>query len=149
VLFSIASVFVDFISFGVLPFILTAIVVVPRFLRWQKARYILTEDYVVVLRGGLTGRQRFDLPISEFAELEVRPGFLGGTLGYRSVHITLRNGNSIVLDYVPHDAPLAAHVQSRIGQYDGGEEGLSDEGPTESESAGDDDHDESVGGQDR
>ena len=57
VLFSIASLFLDFISFGMLPFILTAIVIVPRYLRWKKALFILTEDHVVIFPAGLLRRQ--------------------------------------------------------------------------------------------
>ena len=149
VLFMAASFFLDAITIGPFVLFLMAIVVVPRYLRWRKALYILTEDHVVVLRGGLTGRQRFDLPIAEFTDMSTRPGLFGGTLGYRAVDITLRNGNRIVLDYLPKDAPLVAHIQSRIGRYDTGEQGPSDDGQTEGESGGDDDHDESVGGRDR
>jgi hypothetical protein len=138
----------DFISFGALPFILTAVVVVPRYLRWRKALYILTEDHVVVFRGGLTGRQRFDLPISEFAEVYTRPGIFGGTLGYRALHIILRNGKAIVLDYLPQDAPLAAHIESRMGQSDTDEEDPVADDQTEAESGGDD-PEESQGAQDR
>ena len=149
VLFSFASFFLDFISFGALPFILTAVVVVPRYLRWRKALYILTEDHVVVFRGGLTGRQRYDLPISEFTEVNIRPGIFGGSLGYRAVHIMLRNGKVIVLDYLPQDAPLAAHIESRIGQYDEDEEGPVADDQTEDESGDNDDPEKSRGAQDR
>ena len=116
-IFAVASIFVDAISFGVLPFFLLAIVAVPRYLRWKKAAYILTEDHVVVFRGGLAGRRRYDLPIDEFVTVDTRPGLFGGNLGYRAVHITLENGNTVVLDYLPEDAPLADHIESRIGRH--------------------------------
>lgn len=149
VVFSVSSIFVDFLSFGILPLFLMAIVVVPRYLRWRKALYILTEDHVVVLRGGMTGRQRFDLPIAEFADMSIRPGIFGSALGYRAAHITLRSGSRLVLDYLPQNAPLMAHVQSRMGRNDSDEEGPSDDLTTEGESGSKEDQDESVGGQDR
>ena len=139
VLFSLASTFIEFFSFPVM-LILTAIVVVPRYLRWKKALYILTEDHVIVFRGGLRGRQRFDLPIAEFADVSARPGIFGNSLGYRAVHITLRNGKAVILDYLPQDAPLVDHVQSRL-RNETDEEGTHADGQTEGGSDGGDEHD--------
>ena len=66
------------------------------------------------------------------------------------MHITMRDGSAIVLDYLPQDAPLADHVQSRIERYERDRRRPPADGPTEGEeSGGDDDHDESLGGRDR
>ena len=104
----------DFISFGILPVIFVAIVVVPRYLRWKRTAYILTDEHIIVLIGGLRGSQRFDLLISDLQDVVVKPGLFGGMLGYGNVILTLGDGRMVALGHVPNSAPLTEHVQSRI-----------------------------------
>ena len=109
-----ASMAFDFISFGALPAIFMAIVVVPRYLRWKGTAYILTDKHIIIQIGGLRGSQQFDLLISGIQDVLVKPGLLGGLLGYRNVNLTLDDDRIVVLPHVPDNAPLAAYVESRI-----------------------------------
>lgn len=117
-LFLLAATFFDVITIGILPVFLACVVVVPKYISWRKALYILTDDHLVVFHGGILGRRRYDLPIAEFAGVEVRPGIFGGTLGYRALDISLRDGGMVVLAYMPQDSPIVGHIRSRLGQID-------------------------------
>ncbi len=145
VIFVLASFFIDAITFGVLPIFLACIVVVPRFVRWWKSLYILTEDHVIVFQGGLLGRRRYDLPITEFTDVGVRPGIFGGTLGYRAVDLSLREGGLVVLDYLPQDAPVAEHIRSRLGRARSDQDGPRSDAPTDGQPEDSGDQEESAG----
>ena len=108
------SFFIDFISFGIIPLVLAAVIVGPRFIAWRRTLFILTEEHLVVQRGGFSGYQRVDLPFSDLREVVVRPGMLGGTLGYTTVYVTLRDGRVAILDHVPTSSPLIEHVRARV-----------------------------------
>ena len=112
--FGAVSILVDFITFGTLPLVLAVVIIVPRYLGWRRTAYFLTEEGIVVQRGGLGGSRRYELPISGIRDMQVRPGFFGGTLGYVGVYLALRDGQVAVLDHVPARSPLVEHVRTRL-----------------------------------
>lgn len=113
-LLAVVAAFIDAVSFGIFPAILAAIVVVPRYITYRSTAYILAPGLVAVQRGN----QRSDLPISEVAGLRVDPGIFGRSLGYATVHLTLRDGRNASLSYVPQRAPLVSHVQAYMDPAD-------------------------------
>tara|TARA_B100001123_G_scaffold156906_1_gene181714 strand:- start:1381 stop:1836 length:456 start_codon:yes stop_codon:yes gene_type:complete len=113
VLFGIATVF-DFFTFGVLPMVLAAIVIIPSYMSFRKTAYILTDTHVIIQQGTLFGAQKIDLGIERLSEVLELPGMFGRSLGYTAVHLVLKDGRVALLRYVPLSAPLAQHVRSRI-----------------------------------
>ena len=110
---AIASVSIDVVTFGILPWIVAAGIVVMRFLSWRSTSFVLTNDYIVIRRGAAR-HQRFDVPISQISDLRIRHGPFGRTLGYAGVDLILRNGQVAILHYVPEDSSLVEHLRSRI-----------------------------------
>ena len=108
------SLLVDLFTFGGLPLLLAVIFVLPRYMRWRKTAYILTNEYLVVMLGSSKRSQQFDLPFSQISDIQVRPGFFGRSLGYASVLLTSKNGEVSALSYVPERSPLVEHIQARI-----------------------------------
>ena len=113
VLFGIATVF-DLFTFGLLPMVLAAIVIIPSYMSFRKTAYILTDTHVIIQQGTLFGAQKIDLGIERLGEVLELPGMFGRSLGYTAVHLVLKDGRVALLRYVPLSAPLAQHVRSRI-----------------------------------
>ncbi len=108
-----ASLFIDVFSFGVFPILFAVIIVLPRYMGWRKTAYVLTNEYLIVLRG--TGRnQRFDLPFSQIMDVQARPGLFGRSLGYASVLLMSKEGGVATLPYVPDGSPVVEHILARI-----------------------------------
>ena len=110
VVFALAGISLDAISFGLLPMALALIVIVPRYLGWRSTSYTLTEEYVIIKQG----RQRFNLPFNQIGEVQVRPGPFGRTLGYALVSLGLKDGRGAMLQHVPQTSPLIQHIESRM-----------------------------------
>ena len=91
--------------FGFLEEILTTlfliVIVLPRYLRWRRTEYVLTEDTLFYQQGGLTGIQKYEVPISTLRDVRSRFGLFGKTLGYEAVDVMLDNGAVASLQYVP------------------------------------------------
>jgi len=109
-----ASVFIDQITFVGLPLILAVVFIVPRYVSVRKTAYILTNEYLVVVKGAFARSQRFDIPISQIWGIQVRPGFFGRSLGYTSVLLTMKDQGVTGLAYVPERSALVDHIQARI-----------------------------------
>ena len=108
------SVFIDQITFIGLPLILAAAFVLPRYVSWRKSAYVLTNEYLVVVKGGFGRSQRFDIPISQITGIQLRPGFFGRSLGYVSVLLTIKDRGVIGLSYTPERSALVEHIQARV-----------------------------------
>ena len=93
------------LSFGLLEEILTTlfiiVIVLPRYLRWRRTEYVLTKDTLFYQQGGLTGIQKYEVPISTLRDVRSRFGMFGKTLGYEGVDVMLDNGAVASLQYVP------------------------------------------------
>jgi len=108
------SVFIDQITFIGLPLILAVAFVLPRYVSWRKTAYILTDEYLIVVKGAFGRSQRFDIPISQISGVQVRPGFFGRSLGYASVLLTIKDQGVAGLSYTPERSALVEHIQARI-----------------------------------
>ncbi|MFL2763630.1 MAG: hypothetical protein ACJ0A6_01285 [Dehalococcoidia bacterium] len=87
VLFFLISLIVDFLTFGILPIILAAAMIVPRYISSNKTSYILVENYIIVDQGG--GR-RIDIPINDIDFVTLKHGMFGRTLGYATFLLNLK-----------------------------------------------------------
>ena len=77
------------------------VIVLPRYLRWRRTEYVLTRDTLFYQQGGLTGIQKYEVPISTLRDVRSRFGMFGKTLGYEGVDVMLDNGAVASLQYVP------------------------------------------------
>ena len=77
----------DFLTFGILPIILAAAMIVPRYISSNKTSYILVENYIIVDQGG--GR-RIDIPINDIDFVTLKYGMFGRTLGYATFLLNLK-----------------------------------------------------------
>ena len=114
VVFAIASIYFDQVTFGIWLWVIAAFLVVPRYLSHRRTAYVLTDEHIVIQRGGIAGHQRYDLPISQVGEVWVNPGLLGRTLGYVSVYLVLRDERVAILHHIPERSPLVEHVRARM-----------------------------------
>ena len=108
------SAFIDQITFVGLPLILAVVFILPRYMSVRKTAYILTDEYLVVVKGAFVRSQRFDIPISQIRGIQVRPGFFGRSLGYTSVLLTIKDQGVAGLAYIPERSALVEHIQARI-----------------------------------
>ena len=115
VLFGVATVF-DLFTFGLLPMVLAAIVIIPSYMSFRKTAYILTDTHVIIQQGTLFGSQQVEVEIANLGDVLEVPGMFGRSLGYTGVHLVLKDGRVAFLRYVPLKAPLAHHVRSRLGE---------------------------------
>ena len=113
-IFAVGSLYVDQITFIGFPLVLAVIFILPRYLRWRRTMYILTDDYIMIQRGASVGPRRYDLPISDISDMEQRPGPFGGVLGYSAVHLALKDGRGVVLAHIPETSPLVEHIRARL-----------------------------------
>jgi len=113
ILFGVSILF-DALTFGILPIVLAAAVIVPRYVSFKRTQYILTKTHVVLIQGSLMGTRRIDLAFSEMDQINLSPGPFGNSLGYAKVDIQLTDGRIASLHHVPGASPLFGHVQAQI-----------------------------------
>ena len=109
-----AAVAFDFITFGVLPSVLAAIFIVPRYMSYRNTAFILTERYLIIQQGTFMGQRRFDLLIADLNDVLVKPGQFGRSLGSIGVNLQLKDGGMVPLRYVPAESPLVEHLRARM-----------------------------------
>ena len=95
--------------------IATVIILLPRYLMWRNTAYILTDDAIIYQRGGLTGFQRYRIPIEKLRDARPKFGYFGKTLGYQKVDILFDTGTVASLVYVPATFDFAGHLLGLIG----------------------------------
>ena len=110
VLFGLSIVF-DFLTFGMLPIILAAIVIVPRYMGFLRTAYILTATQLVVQQGSIAGKRTFNVDYSDITNHSVEYGMFGRSLGYTTVKIYLKEERMVVLSYVPTTSPIVERIQ--------------------------------------
>ena len=113
ILFGVSIIF-DALTFGILPMVLAAAVIVPRYVSFKRTQYILTKTHVVLIQGSLIGTRRIDLEITEMDQVNLSPGPFGNSLGYAKVDIQLKDGRIASLHHVPGESPLFDYVQTKI-----------------------------------
>ena len=102
--------------------VVTIIIMVPRYFMWRRTEYTLTKEALIYKRGGLTGSQRYPIPISRLKDARARYGFFGRALGYQTVDVVMDNGAVASLQYVPIPAGVAERLKELIEAYEPGQE---------------------------
>ena len=103
------SLTVDFFTFGLLPAVFATYLIGSRYLGFRKTAYILTDRHIIIQQGSIMGQNRIDLPFDDLDGVSVRPGRLGTFLGYTRVELQLKDGQMVLLRYVPLTSPLLDH----------------------------------------
>lgn len=101
VIFFGLSVNFDFITFGLFPMVLAAIVIVPRYLGFRNTSYILTESHLIIMQGTIMGSHRIDVALDLLKEVLVQSGMFGRSLGYTGLSLQLKDERVAYLRYVP------------------------------------------------
>ena len=104
-----ASLSVDFFTFGILPALLATYLIGSRYMSFRKTVYILTDRHVIIKQGSMMSQDRIDLPFDDLDDVFVRPGRLGVFLRYTRVELQLKDGQMVLLTYVPLESPLLEH----------------------------------------
>ena len=97
---------VDVFTFGLLPVVILAAFIIPRYITWRGSSYTLTRDSLIIKRGQLGREDKAPVLFEDIDSLEERQGFLGPTLQYTSLHLFLKDGRQGVLSYVPVNSPI-------------------------------------------
>ena len=115
VILSVAA-FTDFLTMGILPVGLAMLVVLPRYYSWRGSKFILTDKKIIAVRSGFGKTSTFDILISSIQEFSIKPGMLGGPLGYRRIDLKLSiegEDKVLPLTYIPVSSPIVDHLTSR------------------------------------
>jgi membrane protein YdbS with pleckstrin-like domain len=113
ILFGVSLAF-DFFTFGILPAVFAVIFIGSRYISFRRTIYILTEKHIIIRQGSILGQQRIDLPYEDINDFTVQPGTIGRSLGYARVIFQLRDGQMVLIHYVPIASPLIHHLQTHI-----------------------------------
>jgi hypothetical protein len=103
------------LAIGSLPIILAAMFVLPRYLGWKKASYVLYPNYLLIIKG--SGKNKVqELPLQEISRVWATPGFFGEKLRYTSVHLARADGATATLTYVPKQIFLENQIQDYVNK---------------------------------
>ena len=101
------------LAIGSLPIILAAVFVLPRYLSWKKASYVLYPHHLVIIKG--SGKNKVqELPLKEISRIWTTTGFFGEKLGYTSVNVSRADGAAATLPYVPKQIFLENQIQDYV-----------------------------------
>ena len=100
--------------------VISVVIMVPRYLSWRRTAYILTTENFIYVRGTFSGSNKFHIPLSKLADVRVRFGFFGRSLGYQTVDLVLENESVASLKYIPVLSDFAEQIRELIGEQDGG-----------------------------
>lgn len=98
----------------ILTVLFLVIIVVPRYFRWRRTEYVLTRDTLFYQQGGVTGFQKYEIPISTLRDVRPRFGMFGRSLGYQTIDIMLDNGSVASLQYVSALQDLSSLIRRLI-----------------------------------
>jgi len=103
------------------------VILVPRYLGWRRTMYALTDDTLVYQRGGFTGAQTFEIPVSSLKSVRTRYGFFGRSLGYKAVDILLDDNAIASMTYVPITSELGDRLREMVGEPEAAPEEVNEE----------------------
>ena len=104
----------DIFTFAILPVVFATYFIGSRYLSFRRTAYILTDRYIFILQGSLMGQNRIDLSFADLNEVLAQPGTVGRSLGYTRVSLQLKDGQMVLLNYVPLESPLLEHLRERM-----------------------------------
>ena len=114
VLFFGLSVNFDFISFGIFPMVLAAIVIVPRYLGFRNTAYILSNSHLIIMQGTIKGSHRIDVSLDLLKDVAVQHGMFGRSLGYTGMTLQLKDERIAYLRYVPVRSDFLRQFQTVV-----------------------------------
>lgn len=112
----LAVIVYDFISMGFIPILMAVAIVVPRYLRWKQTKYYLSEDALYITMVGLPLIQKkriFMLPFTDMADMNLKYGTFGKTLGYAEVQVVFEDQRVAKLSYIGNYQDFISHIESR------------------------------------
>ena len=112
----LAVVIYDFISMGFIPLLMAVAIVVPRYLRWKQTKYYLSEEALYITMVGLPLIQKkriFMLPFADMANLNLKYGTFGKTLGYAEVQVVFEDQRVAKLSYIGNYQDFMSYIESR------------------------------------
>lgn len=98
----------------ILTTLFVVVIVLPRYLRWRRTQYRFTHDTLFYQQGGITGFQKYEIPVSEMRDVRHRFGMFGRSLGYQTVDIMLDNGSVASLQYISPRQDLSTTIRRLI-----------------------------------
>ncbi len=112
----LAVIIYDFISMGFIPLLMAVAIVVPRYLRWKQTKYYLSEEALYITMVGLPLIQKkriFMLSFADIADMNLKYGTFGKTLGYAEVQVVVQNQQPIKLPYIGNYQDFMSYIESR------------------------------------
>jgi uncharacterized membrane protein YdbT with pleckstrin-like domain len=119
----------DFLTMGILPFILAPVIAAPRYLRWKNTVYSLSEDSLFLTTAGIPILQKtktYKVAFDTMAQMEVKYGMFGRTLGYGEINIIFDDKRLAKLSYIQDYNGFVQHLESHADLP-----GLPEENPEE------------------
>ena len=105
----------DFLTMGILPFILAPVIAAPRYLRWKNTVYSLSEDSLFLTTAGIPILQKsktYKVAFDTMAQMEVKHGMFGRTLGYGEINIIFDDKRLAKLSYIQDYNGFVQHLES-------------------------------------
>jgi len=90
------------------------VIMIPRYISWRRTQFTLTDEILFFQRGGLTGSQIFEIPISRLRSVRTRYGFFGRSLNYKAVDIMLDDNAIASMTYISVGSDLDEKIRAKI-----------------------------------
>ena len=105
----------DFLTMGILPFILAPVIAAPRYLRWKNTVYSLSTDSLFLTTAGIPILQKsrtYKVSFDTMAQMEVKHGMFGRTLGYGEINIIFDDRRLPKLSYIQNYTEFTEHIEN-------------------------------------
>ena len=105
----------DFLTMGILPFILAPVIAAPRYLRWKNTVYSLSTDSLFLTTAGIPILQKsrtYKVSFDTMAQMEVKHGMFGRTLGYGEINIIFDDKRLAKLSYIQNYTEFTDHIEN-------------------------------------
>tara|TARA_Y100001934_G_C12272065_1_gene735468 strand:+ start:115 stop:627 length:513 start_codon:yes stop_codon:yes gene_type:complete len=105
----------DFLTMGILPFILAPVIAAPRYLRWKNTVYSLSTDSLFLTTAGIPILQKsrtYKVSFDTMAQMEVKHGMFGRTLGYGEINIIFDDRRLAKLSYIQNYTEFTEHIEN-------------------------------------
>ena len=105
----------DFLTMGILPFILAPVIAAPRYIRWKNTVYSLSDDSLFLTTAGIPILQKsktYKVSFDTMAQMEVKHGMFGRTLGYGEINIVFDDSRLAILSYIQDYDGFGEHIEA-------------------------------------
>ena len=98
--------------------LMALIIAGPRYIRWKQTAYYLSDDMIYMTLGGFTFLQKkkriIGIHFDSIAELELKHGVFGRSLGYGEVMVILKDKRAAKLQYLDEYEVFMDHINSNV-----------------------------------